>query len=807
MDIVDRCKDKLERFRVKELKDILSHVGISKQGKKQDLMDRVLAVLYDEGSPFLYKHINGKEELVAIIDDTHRKMKDERDSEAKKQNSASNNKKQLQEEAGLVKVRCVCGHSGVLDSPIQVCADLNCNIWQHTGCALSSEQDIEKQLCETQFFCQTCRVKRADPFWETVDHLLYPVKLLVSSIQTDSSKPIRNIKKTFELSKDKKDLLVKAEYDVQAWCMLLSDSVPFRIQWPIYAELLVNDVPFRTYNRPGSQPLGANGRDDGVKITLFLVEGVNKISLSGFDDRDFCLGVRLVKKHTLQQVLSMIPLESVGESFEDALARVKRCAGGGVVAENEESDSDIEVVTDSITVSLRCPWQCPVCLKNYSLENVTIDPYFNRILNMSYLYFPLPLVCLEKMRDCKDEISDIELKLDGSWRVKNEVAIKDLSLWHHPDGSLSNASDPSKSVMNGTLLGKHDNNTPGMQKNTVARSVDQPENTSQLYLLNSGVTNYDLEVITMSSSSSEDRRDDAGLSLKKDVVDQTGNLGHKEDEVSSCPPKCGMPQGNGINNSSEQVKIADVIILSDSEEEEEEEEEDVSILHDSSTATTGFDRSGILPPALPESADPQTVLSSTQMSDCSNKTNEDVGINQPLLVSNTTTHTLDAVTGFFQTPDTISGNVNGCETATVDNGHSGNQVVDSSLVPDDVIACSTVSEDFVMSAENNLHGHNDSAAASVSGNMTPVNNPNPTGEGSFREGKSMYDGCNGDKAQVQTTGTNQTESLVYVRSKRRLSLLPNTNGENGSEINVDKKRADGPFSFPRRQRSGRRRQN
>lgn len=27
-------------------------------------------------------------------------------------------------------------------------------------------------------------------------------------------------------------------------------------------------------------------------------------------------------------------------------------------------------------------WQCPICLKNYSLESLIIDPYFNRIANM-----------------------------------------------------------------------------------------------------------------------------------------------------------------------------------------------------------------------------------------------------------------------------------------------------------------------------------------------------------------------------------------------------------------------------------------
>ena len=27
-------------------------------------------------------------------------------------------------------------------------------------------------------------------------------------------------------------------------------------------------------------------------------------------------------------------------------------------------------------------WQCPTCMKNYSLENIVIDPYFNRITTM-----------------------------------------------------------------------------------------------------------------------------------------------------------------------------------------------------------------------------------------------------------------------------------------------------------------------------------------------------------------------------------------------------------------------------------------
>lgn len=51
----------------------------------------------------------------------------------------------------------------------------------------------------------------------------------------------------------------------------------------------------------------------------------------------------------------MIPKESDGESFEDALARVCRCVGGGAGTDNADSDSDLEVVAESIGVNLRCP--------------------------------------------------------------------------------------------------------------------------------------------------------------------------------------------------------------------------------------------------------------------------------------------------------------------------------------------------------------------------------------------------------------------------------------------------------------------
>lgn len=61
------------------------------------------------------------------------------------------------------------------------------------------------------------------------------------------------------------------------------------------------------------------------------------------------------------QVLNLVPKEAEGESFEDALTRVRRCLGGGDTAENADSDSDLEVVTESVTVNLRCPVSFRAC--------------------------------------------------------------------------------------------------------------------------------------------------------------------------------------------------------------------------------------------------------------------------------------------------------------------------------------------------------------------------------------------------------------------------------------------------------------
>uniref|UniRef100_A0A0D9XN58 SP-RING-type domain-containing protein n=1 Tax=Leersia perrieri TaxID=77586 RepID=A0A0D9XN58_9ORYZ len=488
--ILADCKYKLNHFRIKELKDVLHQLELPKQGRKQELVDGILALLsdqQDQGSK-----MNGlsniklieKATVATIVGDTFIKMhgstnvvpasRDQTDpGYIAKPKRKSDDYAQLD-----VKVRCPCGYSMANDSLIKVlfrtsyysykyyhlgviihnlstpfqCEGSQCNTQQHVGCVIISEKPADSVPPELplHFYCDICRISRADPFWVTINHPVLPVSITPSKIAPDGSYAVQYFEKTFPISRAFWEMLQKDEYDLQVWCILFNDNVPFRMHWPLHSDIQINGIPIRVVNRPSTQQLGVNGRDDGPILTSYVREGSNKIVLSRSDSRTFCLGVRIVKRRSVEQ-------EQDGENFNDALARVRRCVGGGTEADNADSDSDIEVVADSVSVNLRCPmtgsrikiagrfkpcvhmgcfdleafvelnqrsrkWQCPICLKNYSLDNIIIDPYFNRITSL--------------IQCCGDDVSEIDVKPDGSWRVKGGSELKGLVQWHLPDGTL-----------------------------------------------------------------------------------------------------------------------------------------------------------------------------------------------------------------------------------------------------------------------------------------------------------------------------------------------------------------------------------
>ncbi|WVZ54980.1 hypothetical protein U9M48_005702 [Paspalum notatum var. saurae] len=462
--VLAACKQKLGHFRIKELKDVLHQLGLPKHGKKQELVERVMTVLSDQQN--LLPETNGlpkdQEKAVKIVEDTFMKMQDPTDTVAASRSHivSGHSAKPKKKPDDPVKVCCPCGNSKPNISMIK-CVDPQCNVWQHVGCVIIPENEkpvdsISPDL-PSCFYCEICRISRADPFWVTVNNVLLPVIVGPSPIAADGSYTVQYTAKSFQLSRASREMLQDAEYNAQVWCILLNDKVPFRMHWPLNSDLQVNGIHVRVVNRQPTQKLGANGRDDGKPLKDYLREGLNKIALSRNDTRTFCLGIRIAKRRSLEQVLNLVPKEQDGEKFDDALARVRRCVGGGTETNNAGSDSDIEVVADSVSVNLRCPmtalriqvagrfkpcahmgcfdleafiqinqrsrkWQCPICLKNYSLENIIIDPYFNRITSL--------------MKSCGDDTSEIDVKPDGSWRVKGRTELKDLTEWHLPDGTL-----------------------------------------------------------------------------------------------------------------------------------------------------------------------------------------------------------------------------------------------------------------------------------------------------------------------------------------------------------------------------------
>ncbi|KAL8217207.1 hypothetical protein R6Q57_024044 [Mikania cordata] len=615
-EYLTRSIEKLTHFRLKDLKEILTQLGLSKQGTKKDLADRILAVISDGRVSGVWAKRNAvkKEEVAKLVDNSYRKLQvPGAIGLASKSQNVSNvtfdtKFKEEVEDKGfnIEKIRCLCGSTLHADSMIK-CVDKKCNVRQHVSCVIIPETPLEgiKPTPPTTFYCELCRLAHADPFWLTVGHPLSPVKLSIASVPTDGANPVQKVEKTFQLSKADRALLAKPEFEIQAWCMLLNDKVCFRMQWPQYADLQVNGLPVRAINRPGSQLLGANGRDDGPVISLCIHEGSNKISLTGCDARVFCLGVRIVRRRTVQQILNLIPGENDGERFEDALARVRRCVGGGPAAENADSDSDLEVVSDSIPVNLRCPmsgsrmkiagrfkpcahmgcfdlevfvqmnqrsrkWQCPICLKNYSLEDVIIDPYFTRITT--------------KMRDCGEDATEIEVKPDGSWRVKAENGQKSLlqlGQWHLPDGTLfvplEIKAKPKQEALKlvkheGGLEGHNTGLKLGLKRNRNGHwEVSKHENlcsvSSEKFASNGHARNN--SGFPISSSATCSGRDGEDPSINQDGE---GHFGHSNTNVTdfgSLSPNTDPVYGFPSLNPPAAGGVADVIVLSDSDEEAE----------------------------------------------------------------------------------------------------------------------------------------------------------------------------------------------------------------------------------------------
>jgi hypothetical protein len=192
-----------------------------------------------------------REMAVKIVEDTFRKMQEPASNVAVSRSHIESghsvkSKKKSDDSGELnVKVRCPCGNSKPNDSMIK-CVDPQCNIRQHVGCVVIPENEKSANSISpdlpSRFYCEMCRISRADPFWVTINNLLLPVLIGPSTIAADRSYTVQYTTKSFQLSRANREMLQKAEYDIQVWCILLNDKVPFRMQWPLHSDMQVNGI-------------------------------------------------------------------------------------------------------------------------------------------------------------------------------------------------------------------------------------------------------------------------------------------------------------------------------------------------------------------------------------------------------------------------------------------------------------------------------------------------------------------------------------------------------------------------------------
>ncbi|XP_019199106.1 PREDICTED: E3 SUMO-protein ligase SIZ1-like isoform X3 [Ipomoea nil] len=861
MDLLGSCKDKLTYFRIKELKDVLTQLGVSKQGKKQDLVDRILTILSDEqvSGVWAKKNAFGKEQVAKIVDDIYRKMQvsGAPDLASKLQgfsdSSSAKFKDEIEDSYKMDKIQCPCGSTLQTDSMIK-CEDPKCHVWQHISCVIIPEKARESGIPPIPpgtFYCELCRLRRADPFLVPVANPLPSVKLTVTDVPPDGTNPVQSIEKTFQLTRADRDLLAKQEYDLQAWCMLLNDMVHFRMQWPLHTALQFNGVTLRAINRPGTQLLGANGRDDGPIITPCIRDGINKISLTGVDARVFCFGVRIVKRRTVQQILNCIPKESVGERFEDALARVCR-VGGGNATENADSDSDIEVVDDYIPVNLRCPmsgsrikvagrfkpcvhkgcfdlevfvemnqrtrkWQCPICLKNYSLEHIIIDPYLNRIAS--------------KLRNCGEDVTEIEVKPDGSWRANVEGdrnSLGDLGLWHLPNGNLYTSSDADSKPKPEILKQEGGSNghgglRVGLKKNPngiweVSKSEDVPTLTNKMqdnFVSGQGV-------IPMSSSATGSGKEGEDRSVNQDAIGILKLPTNNGIDFESVSLDLDCAYGISDRNPSILLGEAEVITLSDSDEENEP-----PMLHGNVQGNNRID-SAILPFPLQQHGIPDSYHEDPAFANEGNSCPGLFGTSNNDFEMHTwhLSHNTQGGPGYqlFGSDADVSGSFAVVQPQSIDFPSSidcygfltDDNIGSVGVVPDSSVGChnANINDGLIVNsmsfggADPPLQIFLPTRPSNAATDTNTRDQPDVTNGVQTEDWFSLTLGSGGIRSRADSAAANGLTSDQQLQSKDgglysltdTVSLL----GMNDNKCNkMSRERSDNPFSFPRKRRSAR----
>lgn len=206
------------------------------------------------------------------------------------------------------------------------------------------------------------------------------------------------------------------------------------------------------------------------------------------------------------------------------------------------------------------------------------------------------------MRDAGEDVADIEVKPDGSWRAKAEGdrrGLGELGLWHLPDGTICSSTEAESKPKVELLPVKQENGSDGhnplklgIRKNRNGcwefNKADNLRGVSSANRLQQNKNNSEV-VIPMSSSATGSGKDGEDGSVNQDGGTNFEFSRVNGTEYESMPEP---PHGFNDPHSAAPDGEAEVIVLSDSDEEDEPPMSSKTVYK-----SNGADTSGIQFPA------------------------------------------------------------------------------------------------------------------------------------------------------------------------------------------------------------------
>lgn len=167
---------------------------------------------------------------------------------------------------------------------------------------------------------------------------------------------------------------------------------------------------------------------------------------------------------------------------------------------------------------------------------------------------------LGQMRNFADDLTEIEVKHDGSWRVKCKGENNNLAEWHSPDGSTYAARSEVVSNSETKQLVNSGQTIIARIKKNLSANVDVSKywSTSPNKHMSYHVENNSEKIITMSSSASGCSRDEEDPTVNQDT--------NSRKDLNDIPHRIDPIFGTG-NQTDGPIGDTDIIVLSDSEED------------------------------------------------------------------------------------------------------------------------------------------------------------------------------------------------------------------------------------------------